>query len=93
MQSKDSDLKRLMYAHDRLIQVFTERKFHTVGFVIHFGSYKSLQQYLGLVARKPVFGVRDQARLKPSCSATETSNSEISQVASLAIKLPEQQTT
>ena len=29
--------------------------------------------YLGLVARKPVFGVSVKARLKPACSATETS--------------------
>ena len=28
--------------------------------------------YMRLVARKPVFGVCDQGRLKPACSATET---------------------
>ena len=28
---------------------------------------------LGLVARKPVFGVSDKVRFKPACSATETS--------------------
>ena len=28
---------------------------------------------LGLVARKPVFGVSEKAKLKPACSATETS--------------------
>ena len=28
---------------------------------------------MGLAARKPVFGVFDKARLKPACSATETS--------------------
>ena len=27
---------------------------------------------MGLIMRKPVFGVCDQARLKPACSATET---------------------
>ena len=29
--------------------------------------------YLGLAARKPVFGVSDKVRFKPACSATETS--------------------
>ena len=29
--------------------------------------------YIGLVARKPVFGVSDKARLKPDSLATETS--------------------
>ena len=28
---------------------------------------------MGPVSRKPVFGVRNQVRLKPACSATETS--------------------
>ena len=31
------------------------------------------KKYLSLVTRKPVFGVSDQVRLKPACSATETS--------------------
>ena len=30
---------------------------------------------MSLVTRKPVFGVCDQVRLKPACSATETSKS------------------
>ena len=30
--------------------------------------------YLGLIMRNPVFGVSGQVRLKPACSATETSN-------------------
>ena len=39
---------------------------------------------MGLVARKPVFGVSDKARLKAATSATETSyKTEISLVASL----------
>ena len=29
--------------------------------------------YLSLVTRNPVFGVSDQVRLKPACSATESS--------------------
>ena len=29
--------------------------------------------HMGLVARKPVFGVSYKARFKPACSATETS--------------------
>ena len=51
--------------------------------------YFSVNDYLefhnlGLVARKPVFGVSEKARLKPACSATETSQKiEISLVASL----------
>ena len=35
-----------------------------VGIIIHC---------MSLVARKPVYGVSDQVRLKPTCSATETS--------------------
>ena len=43
---------------------------------------------MSLVARKPVFGVSDKARLKPVSSATETSwKNEISLVASLDIEL------
>ena len=34
---------------------------------------KSHAYHLGLVARKPVFGVSDKVRFKPACSATETS--------------------
>ena len=45
---------------------------------------RSVVQKIGLVARKPVFGVSDKATLKPVCSATETSYKvEISPVASL----------
>ena len=29
--------------------------------------------YMGLDAKKPVFGVSDKVRFKPACSATETS--------------------
>ena len=36
-------------------------------------SYKKIKLDLGLVARKPVFGVSDKARLKPVSLATETS--------------------
>ena len=36
---------------------------------------------VSLVMRKPVFGVQDQVRLKPACSATEASQSlEISDI-------------
>ena len=43
---------------------------------------------MGLVARKPVFGVSDKVRFKPACSATETSQKvEISLVASLDLAL------
>ena len=37
------------------------------------GEYKYFIQTLSLVTRKPVFGVCDQVRLEPACSATETS--------------------
>ena len=33
----------------------------------------TFEEYLNLVTRKPVFGVFDQVRLKPACSASETS--------------------
>ena len=46
------------------------------------------------VTRKPVFGVCDQLRLKPACSADETSwGLEISAIASRGIILSRQQTT
>ena len=47
----------------RLIWVFVGRAGHFVGFVM---------QYMSDVRGKPVFGVCDQLRLKPACSATET---------------------
>ena len=34
-------------------------------------SLKNINRYLSLVVRKPVFGVSDQIRHKPSCTATE----------------------
>ena len=44
--------------------------------------------------RKYVFGVCDQVRLKPACSATETRQSlEILDVASMGITLSRQRTT
>ena len=49
---------------------------------------------MGLVAKKPVFGVSDKARLKPVSSATETSyKTEISLVASLNMVLSKTQIT
>ena len=44
---------------------------------------------MGLVARKPVFGVSDKVRLKPVPTATETSQKiEISLAASLNLCIP-----
>ena len=49
---------------------------------------------MGLVARKPAFGVSDNAILKPVCSATETSyKNEITPVASLDMVLYKTQIT
>ena len=49
---------------------------------------------LSLVTRKPVFSVSDQLRLKPACSATETSLSlEILDLASIGTILSRQRTT
>ena len=46
---------------------------------------------LSLVTRKPVFGICDQVRLKPTCSATEPSKSlEISAISSRSMKLSKQ---
>ena len=51
-------------------------------------------QYTSLVTRKPVFRVCDQLRLKPACSATDTSlGLEISAIASRGIILSREQTT
>ena len=50
--------------------------------------------YMSPVTRKPVFGVCDQVRLKPACSATEASWSlEILAIASRGIILSRQPTT
>ena len=49
---------------------------------------------MSLVTKKPVFGVCDQLRFKPACSATETSQGlEILDIASIDIVLSKQQTT
>ena len=49
---------------------------------------------MGLVVRKPVFRISDIARLKPACSATETSlKNEISLEASLDIILSSKRIT
>ena len=46
------------------------------------------------VKRKPVFGVCDEVRLKPACSATETSQGlEILDIASIDIILSKQRIT
>ena len=45
----------------------------------HYGKYSGLskvsihQDYMGYDVKKPVFGVSNKLRLKPVCSATETS--------------------
>ena len=50
--------------------------------------------YISHVVRKPVFGVSDQVRLKPACSATEaTLTLEILDIASIGIVLFKQLTT
>ena len=49
---------------------------------------------MGMVARKPVFGVYDKVRLMPVCSATETgSKIEISPVGSLRAVLSKNRIT
>ena len=49
---------------------------------------------LSLVTRKPVFGICDLIRLKPACSATETSQGlEMLEIASIDIILSKQRTT
>ena len=53
-----------------------------------------MHRYMSHVTREPIFGVFDQVRLKPACSATETSYSlEILDLASIGIILSKQQTT
>ena len=53
-----------------------------------------IQQNMGLVVTKPVFRTSDKARLKPACSATETSYQiEIWLVASLDIILSNKRIT
>ena len=59
---------------------------------IYFGFIKVVhEQKMSLVTRKPVFGVFDQVRLKPACSATVTCKRlEISAIASRGIILSRQ---
>ena len=45
---------------------------HFFGFVMSRLICNNGDKHLSHVTRKPVFGVRDQVRLKPACSATET---------------------
>ena len=53
-----------------------------------------LNHFLSLVPRKPVFGVCDQVKLIPACSATETSQRfEIWDIEARGIILPKQRTT
>ena len=55
---------------------------------------KFCRWYLSLVTRKPVFGVFDQVRLKPACSAKETSQShEIANIETRDIILSRHRTT
>ena len=42
-------------------------------FIIWSRCYSVAQQYMSHVTKKTVFGVSDQLRLKPACSATEAS--------------------
>ena len=46
------------------------------GSLIHFGAGSATEMsshYIRHVTRKPVFGICDQVKLKPACSATVTS--------------------
>ena len=59
-----------------------------------YGIHMHVYPYMGLVARKPVFGVSDKVRFKPVCLATETSKKiEISPVASLHMKFSKKRIT
>ena len=59
----------------------------------HNGAYL-INNYMSLITRKPVFGVGDQVRLKPACSATDTSyRLELSAIASRDFILSRQRTT
>ena len=56
-------------------------------------SHKKGHSDLSLVTRKPVLGVSDQVRLKPACSASETSwRLEISDIETRGIILSRQRT-
>ena len=65
-----SDKQRLWSdcAYDRLVWAFAGRTYHIVGNLMSRLMYK-----LGLDARKPAFGVYDQARIKTVCPSTTTS--------------------
>ena len=57
--------------------------------ILLYTVYIYLYEYnVSLVMRKPAFGVSDQVRLKPACSATEASYSlEMLDLASIGIIL------
>ena len=56
-------LRNMFQISELLLTLDTKRKVMKESFI----------EYLGLNARKPVSVVSDKARLKPACSATETS--------------------
>ena len=56
------------YLRDKSIQ-----KISVADCTIRMYAKQRIVLYLSLVTRKPVFRVCDQVRLKPVCSATETS--------------------
>ena len=58
--------------HQDISDNVTEK--YSIGICVYsFPWCRMLIPKMGLVARKPVFGVSDKVRFKPACSATETS--------------------
>ena len=74
-------------AHSFAIVYFVIIWFLFGGFLLPLCVWDTLR-YLSLVVRKPVFGVSDQVRHKPGCTATEDAKRlEISHVGSRGIVL------
>ena len=60
--------------HERVLDTF-DRAY--IVFVFQFLQHDNMSHfYMSLVPRKPVFGVSDQVRYKPSCTATEDTCSQ-----------------
>ena len=77
-----------------MVRIFFSQKFQLLSHNTSILTRDFRNATLSYVTRKPVFQVCDQLRLKPACSAAETSQGfEILAIASKGIILSKQQTT
>ena len=71
------DLSRRWYCTSVVVYCMFKFKIGNLSFKIYsswmYECWIHIWGYMSLVTRKPVFGVSDPVRLKPACSATDTS--------------------